>query len=306
MGPGCQHPAEGQSAVSILPRVRMPCPRARPVPPPTARPLVASTAPARRSRAGLWCRARATRGPAGCQATHRNRAARMKCGAKLDADAGRHVREQVVARHAVAAAEELGSAGRHVQHLVFAVDEHARRRDVEERHLVLQCRRIGGFPGDRAGAICCRVGAGESGSEVTVSPDRFHQARAQSAPSIVDGDRSVVAALIASAAFHLNRRRVLRRTEVRCARSPVVRRVPGAGHAAGRKRPSARQVVEHGADRNQLSPRHDQIHVVEKLALARSLGRQVQTQISLLHGSYRRSSDAVAKAQIGPSYAERP
>ena len=63
---------------------------------------------------------------------------------------------------------------------------------------------------------------------------------------------------------------------------------------------------ERADQRHQFGPRHHPVHLVQELALARSLGRQVQAQISLLHGSRRRSSHASGEAQIGPSYADLP
>jgi hypothetical protein len=63
---------------------------------------------------------------------------------------------------------------------------------------------------------------------------------------------------------------------------------------------------ERGNQRHQFSPRHHPVHLVQELALARSLGRQVQAQVSLLHGSRRRSSLAFDEARIGPSYADHP
>ena len=53
-------------------------------------------------------------------------------------------------------------------------------------------------------------------------------------------------------------------------------------------------------------PRYHPIHLVQKHALARSLGRQDQSQVSLLHGSRRLGRHASCEARIGPSCAEHP
>ncbi len=53
-------------------------------------------------------------------------------------------------------------------------------------------------------------------------------------------------------------------------------------------------------------PRYHPVHLVQKHALARSLGRQDQSQVSLLHGSRRLGRHASCEARIGPSCAEHP
>jgi hypothetical protein len=53
----------------------------------------------------------------------------------------------------------------------------------------------------------------------------------------------------------------------------------GKGRAA-----DAALLAVHGLDQvDQCCPRHDAVHLLEKLALARALGGQIQSQIGLLH-----------------------
>ena len=58
--------------------------------------------------------------------------------------------------------------------------------------------------------------------------------------------------------------------------------------------------------RNQVGPRYDAVHLVEKLALARSLQRQAQSEIGLLHGSGRRCIGTIRQASSLPTCAEQP
>jgi hypothetical protein len=61
--------------------------------------------------------------------------------------------------------------------------------------------------------------------------------------------------------------------------------------------------------RDQLGPRHDALHLVEELALARSLGRQLQPEIGLLHRFMHFKSVSESSHRFGAvrsSYADLP
>ena len=62
---------------------------------------------------------------------------------------------------------------------------------------------------------------------------------------------------------------------------------------------------ERGHQRNQVGPRHHAVLPVKKLAPARSLQCQVQSEIGLLHGSVRRCIGPIRQARSSPTCAER-
>jgi hypothetical protein len=75
----------------------------------------------------------------------------------------------------------------------------------------------------------------------------------------------------------------------------------------GKRRTTATALGRVGHDQcNQLNPRHHAVHLVEEHALARALGRQVQSEVGLLHGSDRRWLGEGLQARPGAIYADLP